>query len=347
MSHVGIGTWPIGVGLAMLGSVTGTVGKQLVRYSTIAVSSAHQRRARVALVGGLCLNTFCGPVLNMFACAWAPQSILAPFGGLDIVWNMLTAPYTLGEALTPQRASGILLIFAATVATLGPGDHAEERYTSTLLHDMFLRWTVLVYALCFSVWLALNFAVLAVRPRGDRLRGFSLGVTAGSLAGNMFCLKATVELFKTAIETQSFAIYTDWLTYAVGMGAFTFAVSNVVFMTKGLQEFEALFMVTVFSGSTIVANSISACVVLREMDGHAEGAVVAYVACIACIVLGLVLLLLEPNAGGGGGKCCGCVKRRPLGLGRPLLSADEEHAALESPGDSSEGEPLPQLACRL
>ena len=49
---------------------------------------------------GLVFNTACGPLLEVAAYTFAPQSTLAPFGGLDTVWNALLAPCTLGEKFT-------------------------------------------------------------------------------------------------------------------------------------------------------------------------------------------------------------------------------------------------------
>ena len=64
----------------------------------------------MALTTGLVLNTAFGPIVDMAAYAFAPQSLIAPFGGLDVVWNTLSAPYTLGETLTRPRILGCSLI---------------------------------------------------------------------------------------------------------------------------------------------------------------------------------------------------------------------------------------------
>ena len=50
------------------------------------------------------------------------------------------------------------------------------------------------YATCFVAWAAVNLRFCGGRPIGDRMRGLSLGMLGGSIAGNMFCVKLTVEL---------------------------------------------------------------------------------------------------------------------------------------------------------
>ena len=135
--------WLLGVFLEVLATFVGTVGKQMVRYSTILIDrKVAADAAAVVLIDpdvsslppavkavttidvgtqtaapktcgswitptiairiGLFSNTACGPLLEMAAYTFAPQSTLAPFGGLDTVWNALLAPFTLGEKFTRQ-----------------------------------------------------------------------------------------------------------------------------------------------------------------------------------------------------------------------------------------------------
>ncbi len=127
--------WLLGIFLEVLATFVGTIGKQFVRFSTILidrkvaaadtaeapidldVSSLPRTKATqtppaktcgswitptIAIRIGLFSNTLCGPLLEMAAYTFAPQSTLAPFGGLDTVWNALLAPFTLGEKFTRQ-----------------------------------------------------------------------------------------------------------------------------------------------------------------------------------------------------------------------------------------------------
>lgn len=85
----------------------------------------------------------------MGAYAFAPQSILAPISGLDIVWNTLLAPCTLGEKLTGKRLIACLLITAGTVLIAVFGSHSEAEYTAAYLEEVLLRWQVATY---FAIW---------------------------------------------------------------------------------------------------------------------------------------------------------------------------------------------------
>eukprot|EP00746_Dinoflagellata_sp_MGD_P045824 gnl/MRDRNA2_/MRDRNA2_212547_c0_seq1.p1 gnl/MRDRNA2_/MRDRNA2_212547_c0~~gnl/MRDRNA2_/MRDRNA2_212547_c0_seq1.p1 ORF type:complete len:363 (-),score=72.50 gnl/MRDRNA2_/MRDRNA2_212547_c0_seq1:5-1093(-) len=282
--------WLIGVGLEIVSTLSGTAGKQLVRFSEVQHEKGNEALSKKALFIGLGLNTAFGPIVDMAAYAFAAQSLIAPFGGLDVVWNTLFAPFTLKEKLTKRRALGCFFIAAGAVGSAFFGSHAEVTYTVEKLQGLFFRQRVAVYTGCFLIWTILNIVFLIPRPSGDLLRGLSLGMMGGTIAGNMFCVKATVELIKTSILSEPGEVWGHWLPYCVFAGAIFFAVSNVWFLTTGLREYEALFMVTVFEGSMIVANSLSGCIVLSELDNEPWTRTLGYGTCIAVVILGMMTL---------------------------------------------------------
>lgn len=282
--------WLIGVGLEIVSTLSGTVGKQLVRYSEMQHEKGNDAASRKALFIGLGLNTAFGPIVDMAAYAFAAQSLIAPFGGLDVVWNTLLAPFTLNEKLTARRAAGCLLISFGAVGSAFFGSHAQPTYTVEMLEGLFFRPRVGAYCGCFLIWVLLNVCLLIPRPSGDLLRGLSLGMMGGTIAGNMFCVKATVELIKTSILYDPGEVWTHWLPYFVLAGAIFFAVSNVWFLTTGLKEYEALFMVTVYEGSMIVANSLSGCIVLSELDNEPWTRTLGYGICITVVISGMMTL---------------------------------------------------------
>merc|ERR1712187_208810 len=84
--------------------------------------------------------------------------------------------------------------------------------------------------------------------------------------------------------------WTHWLPYLVAVGAILVAVGNVPLMTKGLQEYEALFMVTLFEGCHITVACISGQAVLRELDMLAWPRYSAYCFSVIIILIGLVVI---------------------------------------------------------
>lgn len=294
----------LGAILGVLASMSGTAGKQLLRFAHLQGLKGTQSArfmSKVAIALGLALNVAIGPLIDMASYAFAPQSIIAPLGGLDVVWNTVSAPCTLGETLTPMLIFGCLLIAGGATATSIFGSHEESEYTPELLKDKLFRWEVFGYCIALALWLVFNILILIPRsaaPKGelfatgDKIRGLSLGMTAGSIAGNMFCVKAFVEVVQASIRDNEGEYWADWLPYVLLVGAVFFATSNLYFLTKAMREYEALFMGAIFEGSLIVAACVSGCVVFSEMDGLAAWEVCLYWLAVLVIVAGIMLVAL-------------------------------------------------------
>eukprot|EP00747_Dinoflagellata_sp_TGD_P191273 gnl/TRDRNA2_/TRDRNA2_54425_c0_seq1.p1 gnl/TRDRNA2_/TRDRNA2_54425_c0~~gnl/TRDRNA2_/TRDRNA2_54425_c0_seq1.p1 ORF type:complete len:467 (-),score=81.27 gnl/TRDRNA2_/TRDRNA2_54425_c0_seq1:9-1409(-) len=283
--------WPLGVFLEFLSTLSGTLGKQLISLSELK-KARNPRFAWTLFYVGLLVNTIAGPLLDLAAYTFAAQSLLAPFGGLDIVWNALLAPYVLKEKLTWPRIIACCLIFGGTVSAGAFGSHDDGKYTVEFLEETLEDVRILIYLAIFACWFLLNFLVLMRRPVGSVVRGVSLGATAGTIAGNMFCAKITVESVEMSIRHESGDIWTTWIPYAAIIGTLFFALSNVAFMTRGLLEFEALFMVTVYEGSMVVSNCVSAAVVLGETRDLELWRAACYWTSIAVVVAGLSTISL-------------------------------------------------------
>lgn len=284
--------WYIGVALEIVSTMSGTIGKQLIRLSEVR-KTKNPGFSNMAYWAGIVINTAVGPIIDMAAYSFAPQSLIAPFGGLDVVWNAMLAPYLLNEKLTKRRIAGSVLIVLGTILAGCMGNHKDSEYTLEYLEDTLINFRVLIYFLAFSVWFLLNRCFLMRRPVGSAIRGVSLGCTAGTIAGNMFCVKAVVELVQTSIRDQDSEVWLHWLPYAMLAGAIFFALSNVVYMTRGLKEYEALFMVTIYEGSMIVANCLSGAIVLQDLRTLEAWRVSLYSLSILIICLGMYVIFSQ------------------------------------------------------
>eukprot|EP01043_Picozoa_sp_COSAG02_P017795 COSAG02_NODE_816_length_16859_cov_15.645764_1_plen_102_part_00 len=80
----------VGVTIAVISSVVGTLGKQLLRYAELQRQSGGSWAARAQVLGVLGQMVM-SPVLDIVALGWAPQTVLAPFNGLSLVWNTILA----------------------------------------------------------------------------------------------------------------------------------------------------------------------------------------------------------------------------------------------------------------
>lgn len=270
-------------------TMLGTLGKQLVSYSG---KVKNGRRARCYKVAGLIVTTIFGPLLDVSAYYLATQSVVAPLNGLDIVWNTCLAPCTLGERLTRSYALGSLLIFLGSSLSPLFGQHHKEAVTLDHLKDIFLSLRFLFYAVASALGLLGCALVLRWRPRGvgDWQRGVALGGAAGFVAGNMYFLSVALGALQESLSTEDWTAWQHPLTYVIALGAVTVAVGNVPLMAKALEEYDALFMITLFAGCQITTACISAQVVLREMNHSTWPTVLGYWACIGLVAAGLLVV---------------------------------------------------------
>ena len=179
--------WPIGLLLDAVATLAGTGGKQLLRHA--ALTGKHRYYAL-----GLILTAVIDPIFDVAAYTYAAQSIIAAAAGLVVVWNVLLAPYTLGEALTRERKLGSALIFAGTLLVGVSGSHAEVERTPAQYLSLFARPEACAYYASFAAWIAVCAARLCRVGAGKVERGFLVAAAAGSLGGNTFTTKAASEL---------------------------------------------------------------------------------------------------------------------------------------------------------
>lgn len=286
------GLWYIGIILETLATMSGTLGKQMIRLSEN-IKDSNPRCSSIIFKVGLVVNTVTGPVLEIGAYAFAPQSLVAPFNGLDAVWNTLFAPCILKEQLTKRYVIGAAIVVAGTAGAGSFGSHRDQVYTLEYAEEKLISLRVLLYCIFLLLWFALNRFYLMKWPIGSPIRGLSLGWTAGALSGNAWCMKAILELAKSSIFNKDGSIWLHWLPYVLAIGALFFAISNLVYMTKGLQEFEALFMITIYEGSVIVAGSVSGAVVLNDLNDLEPWRVGMYSFSIALIVTGMYVIFTQ------------------------------------------------------
>jgi len=280
----------LGIFLAITSTITDLCGKQLIRFSTLLEQRGALARARTSLIAGIVVSAVAGPLLDLGAYAVAPASLLAPFASMDVIWNAGLAPWLLNEKLTRPRCMAIVLVFIGTLIAGICGPRDDRLYTYESAEELVVSMRTPIYLAVLFGGIAFSTMVLSRRPTGDPMRGIALGLLAGSLSGNMFCVKLLMELVQISYRDSWESVWTNWLPYPLLLGAVFFAVSNLVFLTKGLREYQALFMVTVFEGAGMVTNAISASVILLECDNMEWWRVFLYAFGLCTICFGMLVL---------------------------------------------------------
>eukprot|EP00931_Biecheleriopsis_adriatica_P088434 TRINITY_DN6275_c0_g2_i1.p1 TRINITY_DN6275_c0_g2~~TRINITY_DN6275_c0_g2_i1.p1 ORF type:complete len:344 (-),score=66.95 TRINITY_DN6275_c0_g2_i1:19-1050(-) len=286
--------WLLGVCFAVFGTLIGTIGKQLIRCSELCKENRKTREGKLLFILGLALQVALNPACDIAGYALAPASVIAPVTGMDIVWNTVIAPCSLGEELTSRRFSSSAIIFFTATASVFFRQINEVTWTADYVTYVLLQRRTMLYAISFVGWFLLNNFVFMKYPKGSAVRGFSLGATAGTLAGNMWCTKIVAVLAEKCIggDCEAWSHSVSWFML---FAAVFFSTSNLLYISKGMQQYEALFMVTVYMGSNIATNSLSALVVLAEMDEAPTWKLGGYFLCILGMMAGMILLTVGEN----------------------------------------------------
>mmetsp|Transcript_30876 Transcript_30876/g.88803 ORF Transcript_30876/g.88803 Transcript_30876/m.88803 type:complete len:409 (-) Transcript_30876:129-1355(-) len=335
----------IGIFLAILAAALGTTSKQLI------AASEHYKKPWLFHLGAG-MNIAVGPVVDASAYAFAPQVIIAPFACLDVIFNALTAPYTLhwqNEKLSKAHIQGTILVSLGAVFTSVFADASNKVFTVQELEDqLFFRPTSLAYlALEMTAIFSANLA-LRKRWMSPALRGISLGVIAGALMGNVFFLKGLIGIIQTTASTGKFDAWLRPTPYVLAAAAATGAITGHIFMRKGLGEYKGVFMVTIFEGAHITTACLSGCIVMEEMVGAPFWKYCMYWASVGSIIIGMAIINKKAADAQIEGKfhiaqSFAAVpgedgEARAITIGQPL---EEDLEALEPLPDAEEGATSP------
>mmetsp|Transcript_13784 Transcript_13784/g.34996 ORF Transcript_13784/g.34996 Transcript_13784/m.34996 type:complete len:452 (-) Transcript_13784:47-1402(-) len=113
-----------------------------------ALESDMARRAKRLFHLGAFMNIAVGPLVDASAYAFAPQIVVAPFACLDVVFNMLLAPWTLRfqrEQITRAKVQGTVLVALGASLTAAFGAVTDEELGVELLEKKLLRPMSIAY----------------------------------------------------------------------------------------------------------------------------------------------------------------------------------------------------------
>ncbi|CBZ54488.1 conserved hypothetical protein [Neospora caninum Liverpool] len=152
-------TWCIGVVLCLLSSFAGALGDNIVRLSFLkergrsvykSTRSLHQRPLWLL---GTFLAVVVNPVLTLMALKLAAASVVLPFGGMHIFWNVILVGYLLREKLLAADVVGSMCILFGIVVAIAYGAHELPPYTIASL-------TAMASQPAFSIYLMVTFFVV-------------------------------------------------------------------------------------------------------------------------------------------------------------------------------------------
>mmetsp|Transcript_66827 Transcript_66827/g.145754 ORF Transcript_66827/g.145754 Transcript_66827/m.145754 type:complete len:429 (+) Transcript_66827:80-1366(+) len=276
----------VGILLEVCAAGLGTTSKQLIAYSE------HTKKRWIFHVGAS-INILVGPVVDASAYAFAPQVVVAPFACLDVIFNALTAPYTLrwqNEKLTRAHIIGTCLVTLGAALTSVFGSVTDRAMTVYELEEQLLLPASLCYMATELVAILTMHLCLKAKLLSATTRGIALGVIAGILMGNVFFLKGFMGIIHNTFSEGETEAWLRPTPYICIIAAASGAVLGHIFMRKGLGEYKGIFMVTIFEGAHITAACLSGCVVMQEMAHAPWWRYSFYWASVLTLVAGMLFI---------------------------------------------------------
>ncbi|KAG7396165.1 NIPA-like protein 3 [Phytophthora boehmeriae] len=272
--------WVIGVSLSLTATLFGTLGKVLLKLSHTSAQAIS-----VKLAATICVFLL-NPVFDAMSYAYAAQSILAPMAGFSVVWNIVLSPYLLNEKVSTHdlRGSAVILVGCMLVGISGshdtPTHHSDELF-ALFRSRIFIEYGV--FAACTAallVWMICNL------EKRSGWRRFAFGALSGLIGGNLFFLKASVELL-----AEGGAIWSNPETYIIFVAALSSAGGGIYVLDLGLREYDALYLVAIYQALLILIGSVSGVIFFHEISGmNSWWQLIVYPLSIATTVGGIIVL---------------------------------------------------------
>ncbi|CEG46858.1 conserved hypothetical protein [Plasmopara halstedii] len=248
--------WIFGVSLSLIATLFGTLGKVLLKLAHTSTQALSVKVAATVCV--FLLN----PVFDAMSYAYAAQSILAPMAGFSVVWNILMSPYLLNEKVSRQDVRGSAVILAGCVFVGISGSHDTPTHHSAELFALFRSQIFFEYAT--FVWCAavgLIWVICSFEKKSG-WRRFAFGALSGLIGGNLFFLKASVELL-----SEGGAVWKNAETYIIILSALSSAGGGIYILDLGLREYDALYLVAIYQAFLILIGSVSGVIFFHEISG--------------------------------------------------------------------------------
>ena len=265
-----ISSTTIGVLLACLAATMNAAGLNLQRWASA------RGLAALNLVG-VVMSASCG-LLDMASFSFAPQSLLAPFGALTLVLNLLVAAPLHGDAVSKSDLLSTFLVVSGVATCLANANtDATER--------TFDELKALIYRPHFHAWVTFLLAAMATAAARLRSAGGAMcyPLIAGGLGGcTTLCAKSVGELGKAGAPWH----------VATGVGALIpmFALSQLGMLNRGLSKASSLVVVPVFVATFVTCNAVGGGIFFDEFATLSPSQQRAYPLGLAMLVAGVLVL---------------------------------------------------------
>jgi len=294
--------WFMGVGLAITGSFCTSFGMVLQKLSHTHQQEGHTSFPQFCglicaprwLIGFIMMSIMPLP-LDIFALAFAPQSVIAPLSGMTIILVQVVAPRVLGERPTWRDWGACLVILCGTGILAVVGDQCSITYTIEDIRTLYASPIFLFVDSFMLFFIAAAFLVVYIPGcTGVVVRAFLHAYLAGALAGQQNVgFKAVSMNLEQSFSGHS-ECWGDWLFWLLLVAVLFTATMQVIQLNKGLALMEAVRYLPMYNSSLIVCSSLAGMIFYQEYKRMTVAGLIGYGAAVLMIVLG-VMMLAKPK----------------------------------------------------
>ena len=255
--------WWFGVLLSVVSSVLSNLGVNTQKLSLMREARKDTTRRRPYAKQRLwqlgLLLVIVGSLGDFAALGFAAQSLVTPVGAATMVANLFFASIWLGEHLSASDIGATFLILVGAVLAAAFADKSEQCYTLDELVELYGRPPFLIYvggvvlvSLLF-LFLSQRCETLKEKHGADsseysgykKIHPFCYALLSGMLgAQSVLFAKSTAELFEESVSGE-FQFHKP-VSWAILAAMLCCIFSQLHWMAKGLEHFDALYIVPVF-----------------------------------------------------------------------------------------------------
>ncbi|KEP64866.1 UNVERIFIED_CONTAM: hypothetical protein HHA_203350 [Hammondia hammondi] len=286
--------WPVGVSVVFVGSWAGALGDTMVRRAYMEAGedvSSSVMLKRPLFVFGMLLTIVLDPICTFVALLFAPSSIVTPFAGVHIFWAVLIAHFWLKEYMCYwEKCGSVGIVTGVMLMVVFSGKRAKIDSIDSF--DSYVRSAGAVAYLVYSSILLIIILVLAFKwyPCSLGRSEFAVGrlatsVASGFLGGNANIATKFFTIIVMDLCTGNTAVFSNWRTYVVALGASTVGLGQLFFLNVALRRYEAVYVVPTINSSLVTQGTIGAILLLHETPGNWIAFGSGLVLCVGGIVV--------------------------------------------------------------
>jgi drug/metabolite transporter (DMT)-like permease len=231
-----------------------------------------------------------GPIMDMFALRWAPQSVVSATAGTTSAWSLVFAAVILREPWGKYDVAGTCLIVLGCIGVGIFGPKTTPHYRFDEIIDLFQAKPFLQFTVCVVLWL-ISVVTLINCPRelvGRKIHRLAWGTVSGTIGGLFFFTKCLLAFIDDGLEP-----WHHWQSWAIAVGALASSGGGILLLNEGLRRYDAVFMTPAYQGCLVMMGSISGIVFFQELKDFSSTRRMIFAAMLGLIFIGLGLCLMS------------------------------------------------------